>query len=234
MTRDYVYPLRAGGNYAEMRYSLRTLVNMPDVGNLWVVGSRPIWLKNATHIPSRPGKSKWDNIVDALREVCARDDLSQEFVYMNDDFMVLKPVTELRPMHRGSTYLVPGYARMGGGWNRGHRDTLRLLHDLGWRGDPLYYELHVPMVFDKTKLASILDAALDHPHTPRCLQYRSLYGNWYDIGGDYAEDCKPGASLSAKFTGTYLSTSDTMFSARRSNVVDYLKEHFPEPSKYES
>jgi hypothetical protein len=236
MVRDVVVPVRAGGRNEELRYMLRTLKNLPDVGKVWIVGSKPDWLTNVNFIPSRPGKSKWHNIVDAIRVVCDERALTQEFIYTNDDHMVLQPVDELRPMHRGSTYQVPGYARMGGDWNRGHRDTARLLRKLGCKANPpLYYELHVPMVFDKALMAGVLDLAA--PHKVRCLQYRSLYGNYYDIGGDYAEDCKPGVSLSAKKmfgTSTYLSTSDNMFSARRSAVVDYLKEHYPEPSQYES
>ncbi len=235
MTRDYVYPVRAGGSFEELRFSLRSLeANVGDVRDVILVGALPKWAVNVKHIPSRPGKSKWENIPRAIRAACDLPGLTDTFVYMNDDFMILKPFDSIPMFHRGSIYLLPGYIRPSTEWNRGHKATARLLRELGHRGPLNSYELHAPMPMVAADMAAALDEAL--PHRIRVLQYRTFYGNRFKVGGEEIADAKPGMGGTWDKRGPFLSTSDFMFDPRRRKthpVATFIKERFPEPSKYE-
>lgn len=233
--RDYVYPVRAGGSFTELRYSLRSLEkNVADVGDVYLVGALPKWAVNVKHIPCRPGKSKWHNIPLAIRRVCD-EPLSSTFVYMNDDIMVLKPFDEIPVLHRGSVYEMAGYIRAGSQWNKGHRETARFLRDHGHVGEILCYDLHVPMPMVTADMAVALDELL--AGKLRVPQYRTFYGNRYRIGGARMDDVKPGGGGKPRWDEPFMSTSDFMFDHRRRRphpVATNLKERFPLASKYEA
>jgi hypothetical protein len=90
----------------------------------------------------------------------------------------------------------------------------------------LDYEIHVPMVMEKTKLAEVLV----HP-----ILWRSAYGNIYGIGGNEIKDVKINRyDPQTKFdfdTVPFLSTEDASFEDVRKAI---LEDMFPYPSPYEN
>ena len=56
MTPDIVYVVRPGERNEELRYSLRSLSNLPH-GRVWIAGYMPKWVTGVEHIPSpaKPG-----------------------------------------------------------------------------------------------------------------------------------------------------------------------------------
>jgi hypothetical protein len=93
--------------------------------------------------------------------------------------------------------------------------------------ESLDYELHVPMIFEKEKLSSVIGSQG---------LWRSLYGNIYKVGGQQFKDVKiyskdhPMSGSFIDMNSTYLSTEDQVFKEYK----EWFQEQFPEPSLFES
>jgi len=94
---DAVYILGNGSlaNNDEIRISLRSLEKyMLDLGNVYIIGELPDFAKNVIHLPSKDySVDKWKNAYNKVKNACQIDDLSDEFLLMNDDFFMLEPFT---------------------------------------------------------------------------------------------------------------------------------------------
>ena len=89
----------------------------------------------------------------------------------------------------------------------------------------LDYAIHVPMLIDRANALEALQMF------PRCQMFRSLYGNYAAIGGEYHQDVKtadPEKIIPAD--ADFFSTSNKAFAG---SVREQLEKMFPEPCKYE-
>jgi len=85
---DYVYVCRPGDN-EELRYSIRSTVkNLPE-GRIWVVGGKPDWYTGDYIYVQQTGIGH-PNVWKQLDVICATEDISDDFVLMNDDFFTVK------------------------------------------------------------------------------------------------------------------------------------------------
>ncbi|MBL0777846.1 hypothetical protein G6541_11100 [Streptomyces albidoflavus] len=226
---DIVVPVREGVVHEQLRYALRSwAANLPH-RRVWLVGARPSWAANVEHIRTRQGGTKYRNTTTAMEAACLHPDVSDQFVYCNDDFFVLRRLAAMPVYHRGPVAEVEAYyaSRGNGLYLRGLRETRDLLADLG-HPDPLSYELHVPLPVTKRGMLAALEAGrhLDVLHK------RSLYGNLDGIGGERMADVKvihraPGFDT----TSGFLSTMPDTFA--RGAVGGYLRQTFFKPSRYE-
>jgi hypothetical protein len=103
-------------------------------------------------------------------------------------------------------------------------ETYDILTYLGY-DEPLSYELHIPMVMNKGKLAKVIRTVG---------LWRSVYGNTYNVGGERRDDVKVHNHVTLDTVVNsplpYISTLETTFDG----VLDsYLRDAFPTPSKYE-
>lgn len=221
---DVVYVLReTHDDNAELRWSLRSLVNVPH-GQVWIVGHLPKWATGVNHLPrAQDGRSKYDIQRRHMAKACRTGGVSDMFYLFNDDFFVVAPVARVPVWHRGPMLQVhqqSGRSR----WLSGIRETAQLLRKWGIE-DPLSYELHVPMPVAK---AAMDDALGRIPTVRHGVQMRSVYGNVAGIGGVLAEDVKNRA-LSAGCP--FVSTSDRSWSEHR--IGADVRALFPEPGRYE-
>ena len=95
---DVVYFVRKGDQNEELRYSLRSLVNLPH-RKVWIVGHTPAWVTGVESIPGNVFREKWWNVVDNLR-LAALHVKAEQFVVMNDDIFLMRPPS-LAPCYRG-------------------------------------------------------------------------------------------------------------------------------------
>lgn len=230
---DIVYSLSSNYTGEELKYSLRSLVNMPH-DKVYFVGGCPSWAKNIVHIPTEQTGTKWQNVPRNLITVCKDERVSENFIYFNDDFFVLEKLKnsardlnlynstvqsvldKLNQRHSTPTNYMVGMAQ-----------TQALLKELG-KAEPLSYELHVPFVFNKDNYVRMFD--IEGVRAIDVLHYRSLYGNLYLTGGKDMRDVKvtarkgfdgkPGAFLSCSNDGYLL-------------IRQYLADKFPDKSRYE-
>jgi hypothetical protein len=235
---DVVWICRTGPN-EELRYSIRSVAaNMPHE-NIVVVGGKPDWYTGrfievvTRRSDGELSNNKYENAKNNIRQIVESPDISDDFILMNDDFYVLKPIDQLQYYHGGLlSDKIASYRRFVA-WSE-YTDVLARtasILEASNINDPLDYTLHVPMMFNKKKLAKILDQPI--------ASIRTLYGNLYRVGGRKMSDVKvhPARTQYAPESFDYmnkdsvfLSTADTTFSVVKKNLLGPM---FPEPSKYE-
>lgn len=223
---DCVYVCRPGDN-EELRYSIRSVVKNLPYDNLWLIGYKPSWYTgNFISVPNTT--TKFENIRLAIKTAAENDKISDDFILMNDDFFVIKHVQYVENLHGG--LLIDKINRYRSMLGSGRYITLlenthKFLTKSGIK-NPIDYDIHTPMVFNKDKLLQIINRR----HFPR-----SLYGNIFNIGGTLTKDVKVYSENSLlryeiNSDSPYISTQDDSFDSLYNSL---LKEMFPIPSKYE-
>lgn len=230
---DVLYPVRESRENEELRFSLRSLENLPH-DKVFIVGYKPKWVKNVHHIPTEQGPKeteKYQNVLNNLLTAVEAPELSEEFILMNDDFFILKPLTELPTYHRGQMReVIDYYGKYGTGFFYEHmQDVKALLHELGYK-KPKSYELHIPMKFEKKKLKKVLELSRDRG----VYNKRTLYGNIYKIGGEQIKDVKTTKVRKKDWAEDQMFLSSNDQNLSRGELGKFLRKKFPNPSKYEA
>lgn len=220
---DYVYICRTGDN-EELRYSIRSVVKYATYDNIWVIGNKPDWYKG-NYIEVKDIGHKFENITNCYKILPSIGALSEDFVLMNDDFFILKPLGRMPIFYDGTlTNKIDSHTLING-LSKYARILIKAKKELMKNGieDPLCYEVHMPMVFNKTML-SYMEHTNDAP--------RSMYGNTYGIGGIKVKDVKiykNNGRVNIE-ESHFISTEDNSFQL----IKDKLQEIFSEPSVFET
>jgi len=228
---DFVYICKDGNN-EELRYSIRSVVESFPDSKIWVIGGKPTWY-TGNYIEVIQNLSKYRNAIENLKTICNSNEISNKFVLMNDDFYIIKKIDTIKDYHGGSLLeKINLYQKINSNSNytRKLAATYKKIKSLGIE-DPLDYELHVPMIMEKDKLAETLK------NNDQFL-WRSIYGNVFNVGGEQMEDVKvyvKGPLVLKSYNlkkdeHTYLSSADTSFDILFNNI---LKKQFSEKTKYE-
>lgn len=248
---DVVYRVKVGSWNEQLRFSLRSLANLPH-GRVWIVGACPTWAQNVEHIHTNQRGNKWENSNTNLHAALSNSDISDTFYLFDDDFYVIRPVDEVPAYNRGTVddMLADYRKQLTNDSNylrrvREARDTLR-----AWGyADPLCYEVHVPLTVDKLAMAGVLNRLADTPLKNKGPQYRTFYGNLCDIGGRRIVDPKIAdqsqVAVMAEGVVDFVSQErgiivlDTPFlSSNRGTFVNHVGEwlgrKFPKKSSYEA
>ena len=231
---DVVYILKDSSMNPELVYSLRSLDQNWQYKSVWFCGGCPEGLKPDRHMKiKQTGLNKWDKVRDMVIKICKNDQITDNFWLFNDDFYVLKKIDEnIPPQYNGELkqYIERIERRQGGpdGF------TIRLKQaadDLEKAGlDTLNYEVHKPMLFNRKKL---LEALEKFPDTPA---YRSIYGNYWKIGGQTKHDMKIKVLKFTKMADVenfweFVSTSDESF--HDGEIGRFIRDKFREKSRFE-
>ncbi|MCG7607110.1 hypothetical protein [Mycobacterium sp. CnD-18-1] len=227
----YLCPIRPGDQNPELQFALRSWeANLPE-GDVWTVGYKPKWLKNVTHIEGNLWGSSAANVYNNILAACCHKKIPDEVIVMNDDFFVIEPIMAIPTLYRSTLQehlSLPRVQRAAGQWWARSLRTTRLALQAHGIAEPLSYELHVPFPINTKKMAETLTlmGAVSPSNPP---QWRSLYGNLHNIGGERApKDSKcysPG-----ELRRPWHSTDDSSFRY----FADALKQMFPEPSRFEA
>lgn len=231
---DILYTLSSNYSGEELRYSLRSLVNVPH-DNVFIVGGCPAWVKGIIHIPATQSGTKYKNTTNNLKVACNDTRLSDDFIYFNDDFFVLRPIKD--PKKELNLYNDTVNKQYDGLYAKHHaetpymvgiRETRDLIRALG-KADPLSYELHAPFVFNKDNFIKMF--AIEGVDKINCLHKRTLYGNLYYTGGKNQKDVKIFAK--DKFDTSALDKFLSCSNDGWPKVRVYLQSKFPEKCQYE-
>ena len=226
---DIVYILKSDAPVDERRYSLRAVEeNMPH-RKVWFYCGKPDGLEPDEHVPMiQTGSSKWAKARSSLIAVCKNKDITKKFWLFNDDFYVLKPCKSTKPFHRGVIKdHVINIEKKRGGRSSNYSNQLRACEDYLHRAGltTLDYALHIPMLVDREKMLEALECF------PNCPMFRSLYGNYANIGGTFHKDVKvsdPAREINPDLD--FLSSNDKSF---QGELGKFLAERFPAPSRFE-
>lgn len=218
---DVVYILGHQDDYTELRYSLRSLAFLQH-DQVWIVGAPPPdWSKNLNHLPveQKTGylEKMW-NQRNNIYQACRYGFISDDFVLMNDDFILLQSVGELPVIHHGEIDMPFMDTHPGG-----YQETWRWLKEQGVE-TPLHFAEHRPMVMNQHLMADFHDRArhIDQYPVP------TLYGNLAALEGEQGED--------ALFDGIWrkgewqVATYEGTFDEPYGDLIRYM---FPDPSPYE-
>jgi hypothetical protein len=163
----------------ELLYSIRSLKNMlkcdfdEEKDKLWIIGDKPNYINSKVrHIQmTDPYLYNQSNVIRKLLKMCDNPDLSDDFIFMNDDFFF---INAKKIMTYSFGNIKDFKDRRQGYYLDAIENCETHLSRLGL-GD-VNYEVHYPMVFNKHKLKEVLSRVEweDYPTV-----YRSLYGNFY-------------------------------------------------------
>lgn len=222
---DILYIVKQSEDNPELKYSLRSLKNL-NHGHVFIAGYKPSWVdERVEHIPNQQSGNKYQNI--RSNWVAALNDprLGDEFVLMNDDFYVLKPTKYVPALRRLKP--IEHYIELFSKVNPDsyYVTTMKQARDLvrSWGIKEVdSYELHVPMTFNKQKAKQLLTLLPDdYPLT----HFRTLYGNYYKLGGERIRDVKIVSDThDISYDGRFLSTHDDYF--ENSDTKDFLEKKF--------
>lgn len=230
---DIVYCLKPCLNNEEFRYSLRSLQNIPHK-SVWVYGSCPNWVNfnNVHFVPvAQNAATKWLNTKTMLQQISRNPLITKNFIWFNDDFFVLKPISTLDYWHYGTLDERAERTKAGTKDHNMSRYGQRLQQLsavlTSEKYDTANYELHVPIIFNRHRLGSVLAR---HPQVELC---RSLYCNVYKVGGRKRRDVKI-EDLTHKIPdeNVFCSTSDASF--RSGKIGIQVREMFPQKCEYEA
>lgn len=229
---DVLYPLKPHENNFELRYSLRSLKNVPH-DRVFVCGYRPAWLAPevlSIEIEQNPSHTKYIRTIQNLIAAMKDPNLSEDFILMNDDIFIMFPIKEVPTLHRGPLNDMINYyhAKFSNSpYTSGLIRTFHKLEELGVE-DPLSYEVHVPVVLNKTKFLEVLEMSLKMDGFGK----RTLYGNINKIGGEHIQDVKftnPRRAILDDMP--FVSTDEGSFLYHQ--IGGYIRGRFMDRSPYE-
>jgi hypothetical protein len=177
---DVVYVLGTGShwNNNEIRFSLRALEkNLKGYRNIYVIGMCPPWLKNVRHIPFKDElvQNADGNIARKVLRVCQEPDLTENFLFINDDHIIMKPIeaASIPPYHKGDLTTKPKSYFQETFWRGRLFRTMNVLKEKGL--STLHYDCHIPMVINK----HLFPEAISRFDFEKNIGYtmKSMYGN---------------------------------------------------------
>lgn len=222
---DVVYPYKRGPGDLELRYSLRSLENVPH-DRVVIAGDAPfitsdkvVTIKNPRRFSDRY-MSSTDNILAAVQHA----DISGDFILMHDDIFVLEPWT-FRHEDRG---LIRDFREDTGDYMSRLTSTASILRVYGIN-DPLFYGLHTPTVYNVERLNAVIR---EFPMPRFKYLLRTLYHNLFPQPSIWREDVKlkDWNETKARLTDV-LSISDNV--AAMLSFRQWIEARFPRPSVYE-
>lgn len=236
----YLFKEHPENDSEELRYSLRSLKNIVHE-KVYIVGEKPNWVTNIEYIPVAQSKTKPENWGMNLSAAVNNSEISDDFVMMNDDFFLMKMLHEVPNINFGDMKSLIEHYMMRYPDSSIYIDNMKKIYALlvnqGYEA-PVSYELHVPMVINKQRVIDLY-RAVDGP----LYQFRSFYGNYFELGGTPVHDVKifidpihndPLYNLDPKRyldEQVLLSTTGGAFS--RGLAGDFVRSMFVEKSPYE-
>lgn len=188
---DLVYPLGSQSLHQniELQYSLASVERyLKGYRNIYIVGDHPGFDGNFIHIPAADdGKNRQDNIRKKIELACQLPELSERFLFMNDDFFLLQECDVDMPYYYDSNLAIAHKGkRKPGHYKQAIYNTLITLAeaDLPLR----YYDVHTPIIYDKALFPQVMSRYNWGIRDGYVI--KSLYANTLKIEGERLPDCK--------------------------------------------
>jgi hypothetical protein len=229
-----VIPVKTSYINEELRYTLRSIAkNMPG-HKIWLLGYKPVWLDGPVEFVrvNAPVSNKYYNVAASIKTACKDDRISEDFLLFNDDFFVMKPVTNHTHFKRCPiTDSITRLSEFGGTYLNSLKLTNDILRRMGF-DDPADYGLHIPITYNRQKWLKAWNTQLKHNPERLPVHMRTIYGNMYNLSDNFMDDIKI-SNLEDVPTGeeTYLSANDSSFT--QGKIGDYVRERFQEVCIYE-
>lgn len=228
---DAVYIYKAKPCQEELRFSLRSIeTNLSCYsGKVVVIGDRPRFANDLITWVKFGGLagSKYDNAYSRIMRAARSANVSEDFILMNDDFIITKPMPRIPAFALDQTideWIRDYPADMLGPYYQKIVATRKLIGP-----DAPSFEVHAPIVYNKARLL-----ALEEKYTLPCgVLLRTLYAHEYGIKPTKLKDrkAKTIAELRRLAPGPFVSTTDEIGATREFREI--MGALFPNPSSYE-
>ena len=224
---DIVIPLGKGSkhNNIELDYCIKGIKkHLKGYGNIYIIGENPkrddvVFIQ---HTESAKPVFKERNICDKLLHASSMAQVSDTFLYMNDDHFLLQDIdVDKFPFHHKG--ILPNTSG-DNVYYRSLKNTYRALSAKGF--DTLNYDVHAPMLIHKEafiRTMSAYDWSVSYGYV-----IKSLYANTTGITGSFVRDVKMNKSYSepeikAKIDGQmYFSIGDAGLNDAMKKVLKEL------------
>lgn len=233
---DVVYILGNGSKWQnlELRYSLRSLEKYVRFNRVFIIGERPDFLNGeAVHVPNKAKHTnKARNIMENVLLACNDDRISDNFLFLNDDYFFTGNVEpEAYPFYYKCD--LKQTVRMQGGEYRQHvSSTIKALEKLDL--PTLNFDTHYPIRYNRAILKDVIN--LYDWNRPYGYVLKSLYCNSTGIQGEHRLDCKYYSPLKPE-AWQRVSEGTEVFSIAdaclNKYLRDWLKSSYPDKSRFE-
>lgn len=228
---DIVYIVKNAQTNEELRYSLRSVeANFPH-RKVWIFGGKPDYIHPDEFVRVRQvGITKWEKVRNTLLLICETKGVSEDFFLFNDDFYINNKVEKYEPVYDGDIYrhIIEIEERnydKPSVYTAQLRQMVKELRRAVPDSPMLNYAVHMPILINKTKALEVL-RRFQSP------MFRTLYGNYWKIGGIDIKDGKiVRRNQTIEDSMTYLSSDDNAFMTQ--DIGRYIKKKFSKRSEYE-
>lgn len=231
---DVVYLVcKSTSNNIELLYSLRSLKNISH-WKVFIVWYKPNWLVNVEHIPFEDNKDKYENVRAKYKIITEINNLSDNFIYMNDDFYFLKKQEiEYYKMWKLSKQLE--YLEKKVWVDNEYYQTIKGLSEKYKDWDS--FETHTPIIYNKNKLKDILKTEVKGLRSTYCNKYwikGKIINSKRYIDTDLIKDCKVYSieKLDISNSQKLLSSENNLCNSKEFRI--FMEWLFEEKSIYEN
>lgn len=219
----------------QLKYSLRSVEKyMKGIDRVIVVGFDPM-LSGVEHIEFEDLKSPARNIYNKLMYVARRSDISEDFIYMADDHFLCAPVNADHYPYYSNGTLEGLYRTQNNGYRIIIKNTLDILRSAG--KDTRNFNIHCPIRYNRTLLRDVDEYYRDRIDSPLWVLLKSVYCNHLMLyEQNELKDCKIRSNLSDGEIERRIYGRDCFSTGREwinPNIIKYLRNKYPEKSKYE-
>lgn len=232
---DIVYTFRHDRRSlnSQLKYSLRSIEkHISGVDRVFVIGHNPR-LDGIIHIEAKDLFGPARNISTKLMAIADHPDVSENFLYMADDYFMMKDYDiEKYPAYVNST-LQELFRTQSNAYRAMIKNTIKALEGQGRR--TYNFNIHVPIIYNKTKLRHI--GRLYDMNNRLGYLIKSLYMNTFQpLECQQIKDCKIRTNFKLDDMRTRIGTRNCWSSGKEwvcPNIITLLKQLYPLKSKYE-
>ena len=244
---DFVYIVKEYESNPDLRYSLRSICKFYPDSKVWIVGYKPSWIQGVGYIPVRQTSNKWINSVRNIIAACESEEISEDFVLMNDDFFMIKnkyPIEVVGNMNLGTLdEAIKNYKRMANSWCKAFGWVKTLLKQCEAFEEYYNYEAHLPLIINKKKYLEVMNLPEVQAFikSGRTLHKRTLYKNLvkpvnfqtipFDVKLHRNDD---DVTKRMEVCGWISVYDGQVGNAKYPKLNFVLNENFPTPCKYET
>lgn len=217
----------------DLLYSIRSVAKNLQFRHLWIYGGKRTNIKpdKYVRIMNQKGGDKWEKVRGMYKEVCLNDEISDNFIMFHDDFFMMKPINKIEPIYRGTfeQHISAVEAKFGKDISK-YTSLLKNASETLKNANKgtLSYELHTPFVFNRQKLLEILEL---YPNS-HCI--RSIYANYYKIGGKQHHDVKIfNSEPDFDYKNEEMLSTDDVITVAGNKHWDYIRSQFQEKCRFE-
>src|SRR3990172_140810 len=178
---DAVYILGKGSHWGnnELWYSLRSVEKyVENLGNVFIVGECPGWLKNIIPLPCPPdGPVKERNIMEKIMVASKCPLVSASFLFINDDHFLLQPIGSILPHYYDGNLqeLLAARNLIKNEYTKAVENTYNACKPLD---SQLHYDIHCPISIVKDTFIEAMESVNWNVYAGYLV--KSLYANFFE------------------------------------------------------